>query len=108
MSDHPRYDHLKDKTDARAAEDERLRDAAEKDLERRLTIAGLTGEEPENPTERGAWRAQQLHMEINDWIGCPEPLCKRMRGCMAPRVWCTNTLEMDEAMEDEMEAEGEE
>jgi hypothetical protein len=34
--------------------------------------------------------ARQIAMIINDWRGCPEPLCKRMRGCMAPHIRCTN------------------
>ncbi len=34
--------------------------------------------------------ARRIAMLINDWRGCPEPLCRRMRGCMAPRIRCTN------------------
>ena len=29
-------------------------------------------------------------MLINDWRGCPQGLCRRQRGCMAPDVVCSN------------------
>jgi hypothetical protein len=29
-------------------------------------------------------------MAINTWKGCPEPSCRRERGCMAPNNVCAN------------------
>jgi hypothetical protein len=34
--------------------------------------------------------ARRIAMGINDWHGCPEPVCRRARGCMAPRNRCSN------------------
>jgi len=29
-------------------------------------------------------------MAINRWHGCPQAICRRVRGCMAPRIRCSN------------------
>ncbi len=34
--------------------------------------------------------ARQISMFLNTWHGCPEKLCRRQRGCMAPDSRCVN------------------
>jgi hypothetical protein len=60
--------------------------------ESRMKAAGFRKDD-EPPADIDAFRyalARRIHMFINDWRGCPEPSCRRMRGCMAPRNRCTN------------------
>jgi hypothetical protein len=38
-----------------------------------------------------------IHMFLNAWPGCPEPICQRMRGCMAPDGTCANVPPISEA-----------
>jgi len=64
------------------------------DLRRRLRAAGLSRDCPEPAVmtldqSRDAM-ARRISMIINRWPGCREPLCKRNRGCMAPRILCSN------------------
>ena len=60
--------------------------------ESRMKAAGFRKDDAP-PADIDAFRyalARRIAMFINDWRGCPEPLCKRMRGCMAPHSRCTN------------------
>ena len=74
--------------------DERDRHGPEEqaDYQRRLRAAGL-GPDTELPENMDAFRyqlARQIAMFLNQWHGCPEPLCQRNRGCMAPHSHCAN------------------
>ncbi len=60
---------------------------------RRIKAAGLSDDEEEAPEDMDAFRyrmARRIVMFLNQWEGCPEPLCKRNRGCMAPSGDCIN------------------
>jgi hypothetical protein len=63
-------------------------------LEHRLRLAGLIADADDTPPEdMDAFRyalVQRIAMFINRWPRCPEPRCRRQRGCMAPRGFCTN------------------
>jgi hypothetical protein len=62
-------------------------------FEARMKAAGFTGEDPV-PENIDVFRyrlARRLAMIVNNWHGCPEALCRRHRGCMAPHIHCTNT-----------------
>jgi len=62
-------------------------------FEARMKAAGFRKDE-EPPEDIDAFRyglARRLAMIVNNWRGCPERLCRRMRGCMAPHIHCTNT-----------------
>ena len=59
-----------------------------------MKAAGFRKDE-EPPEDIDALRyalARRLTMIVNNWRGCPEPLCRRHRGCMAPHIHCANTL----------------
>ena len=45
---------------------------------------------PEDDDEFRLQLARMIAMFINDWRGCPERLCQRNRGCMAPNQVCAN------------------
>jgi hypothetical protein len=60
------------------------------DWDRRLKAAGLDGDGPEDRDELRMWFARAVEMFTNAWRGCPEVLCRRYRGCMAPNTLCTN------------------
>jgi len=64
------------------------------DLAHRLRAAGIAGDEAspaDMPIEEFRTAlARRIAMTINRWPGCPEPACKRARGCMAPRIHCSN------------------
>ena len=64
------------------------------DLRRRLRAVGLSRDCPEpavmTPDDIRSAMARRISMIINRWPGCREPLCKRNRGCMAPRILCSN------------------
>jgi hypothetical protein len=60
-------------------------------FERRLKAASLDDETM--PEDMDAFRyalARRIAMFLNRWHGCPEPICQRNRGCMAPNNTCTN------------------
>jgi hypothetical protein len=63
-----------------------------RDYERRLKAAGLDNDTI--PDDDDAFRfelARRITMFFNEWHGhCPEPLCQRNRGCMAPNNFCAN------------------
>src|SRR5690349_20742851 len=62
------------------------RAAREADYLHRLRAAGIDPE-AELPEDMDAYRyrlARMILMYVNDWPGCPLPICRRMRGCMAP------------------------
>jgi hypothetical protein len=66
--------------------------AAQADFQRRLRAAGIDPD-AEPPEDMDAFRyalARKIVMHLNDWPGCPEKICRRMRGCMAPGGNCTN------------------
>ena len=64
---------------------------------RRIKAAGLSDDEnDEGPEDMDEFRydlARRIVMFLNQWDGCPEPLCKRNRGCMAPSGDCINIKE---------------
>jgi hypothetical protein len=64
------------------------------DSKRRIRAAGLLRDDsdpaPEDIDEFRNNLARRIAMLINDWHGCRESLCRRQRGCMAPRITCTN------------------
>jgi hypothetical protein len=59
-------------------------------FERRLAAAGLNRPMPEDIDEFRLLLARRISMLRNRWRGCREPLCRRHRGCMAPRIVCAN------------------
>jgi hypothetical protein len=59
-------------------------------LEQRLKAAGLDGGSPDNADEFRDQFARMIDMFINAWHGCPERLCRRHHGCMAPNGSCAN------------------
>jgi hypothetical protein len=60
-------------------------------FERRLKAAGLDNENmPDDIDEFRCDLARRIHMLVNEWHGCPELLCQRNRGCMAPNIVCAN------------------
>ena len=59
---------------------------------RRLRAAGID-RDAAPPEDIDAFRrllARMIAMFVNDWPGCPERICRRMRGCMAPNNTCEN------------------
>jgi hypothetical protein len=59
-------------------------------FERRLKAAGIDDTEPDDMDEIRLLLARRISMLRNHWRGCREPLCRRHRGCMAPRIVCAN------------------
>ena len=62
------------------------------DYQRRLRAAGLDAGS-DRAGDIDAIRngiARRIHMYLNTWHGCPERLCRRNRGCMAPDNRCAN------------------
>jgi hypothetical protein len=60
-------------------------------FDRRLKAAGLDNDTiPDNADEFRYQLARRISMFVNHWHGCPELLCQRNRGCMAPNNSCTN------------------
>jgi hypothetical protein len=59
-------------------------------LERRLKAAGLDGPHGDDVHEIRRRLARRVAMIVNRWHGCREPICRRHRGCMAPRDFCVN------------------
>lgn len=58
---------------------------------RRLKAAGLDSDAIPEDIDEFRWQfARRIAMFIDDWHGCPERLCQRNRGCMAPNNNCTN------------------
>jgi hypothetical protein len=62
------------------------------DFRRRLRLAGLGDDDAEaaSDDEQRLALARRILMAINRWRGCPEPICRRNRGCMAPDAACGN------------------
>ena len=64
---------------------------------RRIKAAGLSDDEnDEGPEDMDEFRydlARRIVMLLNRWDGCPEPLCKRNPGWMAPSGDCINIKE---------------
>ena len=61
--------------------------------QRRLVAAGLVRGADAPAQDIDEFRnnmARRIAIFLNTWHGCPEPLCKRNRGCMAPRIHCSN------------------
>ena len=61
------------------------------DWHARLKAAGLDDDDMALGIDD--WRlrlARKIVMFLNEWPGCPEPICQRMRGCMAPDIHCSN------------------
>ena len=68
--------------------------AYEADLKARLKAAGLDGDDPTLGIDALRLRiARKITMSLNEWPGCPEKICQRMRGCMAPGGNCRNAKE---------------
>lgn len=70
--------------------------SAAADHQRRLRLAGIDGEPPEDIVAFRLQLARHFYMLINRWHGCPELLCRRNRGCMTPHIRCTNIEELPE------------
>jgi hypothetical protein len=94
MSDNPplrTHPHGKDTHDTR-------------NYQQRLKAAGLDCDTAEDiPADMDEFRnqlARRIVMFINAWHRCPELLCRRHRGCMAPNGQCSNLPPMPE---DELE-----
>jgi hypothetical protein len=64
------------------------------DYQARVKAAGLDATDAEiDAMDIDTFRldlARRIAMFINEWPGCPEAICQRMRGCMAPDIHCTN------------------
>ena len=63
------------------------------DYRRRVAAAGIRPDADPAAMPIDDFRlalARCLSMAINRWNGCREPLCRRNRGCMAPRGACSN------------------
>ena len=74
------------------------------DYKARLKAAGLDGDEDWDSLDMDDRRlrlARQIVMFMNEWTGCPEAICQRMRGCMAPDAYCAN---VPQPTEEELEA----
>ena len=79
------------------------RAAREADYLHRLRAAGIDPE-AELPEDMDAFRyrlARMILMYVNDWPGCPLPICRRMRGCMAPENVCANNADDPPATHEE-------
>ncbi len=64
---------------------------SKRNLERRLKVAGLYDKEPPEDADEFRYQfARMICMFVNEWHGCPELLCARNRGCMAPDSFCAN------------------
>ena len=90
---------------ASAAPSTRTRMPDFRTLRRRMKAAGFVREDADDtePVDIDALRcrmARSIHMAINTWKGCTEPLCRRERGCMAPTGRCTNRPPSPEPSED--------
>jgi len=60
-------------------------------FEHRLRFAGLDPEGmADSRRENRAQLGRMLTMFVTDWRGCPEPLCRRHRGCVTPKIRCSN------------------
>ena len=61
---------------------------------RRIAALGLDAEPQEGePQDMDAFRrtlARRISVFLDRWRGCPQPACKRHRGCCAPRGTCAN------------------
>ncbi len=58
-------------------------------FEDRLRFAGLDPETmPENHDRR--YLGRLITMYAGEWRGCPERLCRRHRGCVTPKIRCSN------------------
>ena len=67
------------------------------DYQARLKAAGLDDDNDELGIDD--WRvrlARKISMWLNEWPGCPELICQRMRGCMAPAGDCANVPKVSE------------
>jgi hypothetical protein len=59
--------------------------------ENRLKAAGLDRAAPRGDIDAFRNRlTRRINIFINTWRGCPEPICRRHRGCMAPNIVCAN------------------
>jgi hypothetical protein len=59
--------------------------------ESRLKAAGLDGDTPPKDIDEFRNRVtRRLYIILNRWRGCPQPLCRRYRGCVAPHIVCSN------------------
>lgn len=68
----------------------RAEKAAAASFARRWKAAGMTDEVPEDIDEFRMQLARQIYMYVNEWRGCPQRLCRRNQGCMAPEGRCSN------------------
>lgn len=63
----------------------------ERSYKRRLKAAGIDDDTmPDDIDEFRFQLARCISMFLNQWHGCPELICQRNRGCMAPNNICTN------------------
>lgn len=59
-------------------------------FQRRAKVAGLDRVASADIDAFRLAMARRIAMLIDDWHGCPERICRRQRGCMAPKVNCSN------------------
>jgi hypothetical protein len=59
-------------------------------FQRRVKIADLDRVATDDKDALRLAMARRIVMLINDWHGCPERMCRRQRGCMAPKIECSN------------------
>ncbi len=58
---------------------------------RRIKAAGLDNDTvPEDAVAFRLALARRIWMLLDEWHGCPELVCQRNRGCMAPHNFCAN------------------
>ncbi len=58
---------------------------------RRVAAAGIDLDHvPEDMDEFRYRLARLITMYVNEWHGCPQRLCRRNEGCMAPENRCSN------------------
>ena len=83
----PEHDNI-----SSAAESAKPRKHDARNYEARLRAAGIDPQAPppENIDEFRCQFARRIAMFVNEWHGCPETLCQRNRGCMAPQNRCSN------------------
>jgi len=71
---------------------------------RRLPDPFSDDEVPEDVDEFRNALARGINMFINTWQGCPEPVCRRARRCMAPNIGCSNAPPLNLSEEEKAKA----
>jgi len=66
------------------------------DYDARLKAAGLDRTETDDMDTFRLNLARKIDMFNNEWPGCCETICQRMRGCMAPGGNCSNVAALSD------------